>query len=146
MSSQFIATLHSKHIFWDSWDNIFSPRRFERAIACQQLVGYKESKRAVLFPHDHRNFPHNFRRTLWPSSTRLASSPGAQRVSGGYPSHSLLKDRILHFLLLVGMVFFSLYLILSKHHRAKSDQYYVFLEFGKRRFRLTGHADILSNI
>ena len=23
MSSQFIATLHSKHIFWDSWDNIF---------------------------------------------------------------------------------------------------------------------------
>ena len=22
MSSQFIATLHSKHIFWDSWDNI----------------------------------------------------------------------------------------------------------------------------
>ena len=24
MSSQFIVTLHSKHIFWDSWDNIFS--------------------------------------------------------------------------------------------------------------------------
>ena len=23
MSTQFIATLHSKHIFWDSWDNIF---------------------------------------------------------------------------------------------------------------------------
>ena len=22
--SHFIATLHSKHIFWDSWDNIFS--------------------------------------------------------------------------------------------------------------------------
>ena len=26
MSSQFIATLHSKHIFWDSWDNIFLSR------------------------------------------------------------------------------------------------------------------------
>ena len=26
MSSQFIATLHSKHIFWDSWDNIFLNR------------------------------------------------------------------------------------------------------------------------
>ena len=25
-SSHFIATLHSKHIFWDSWDNIFSVR------------------------------------------------------------------------------------------------------------------------
>ena len=29
MSSQFIATLHSKHIFWDSWDNIFAKNKIQ---------------------------------------------------------------------------------------------------------------------
>ena len=36
MSSQFIAKLHSKHIFWDSWDNIFSGFRakFQKIVTC----------------------------------------------------------------------------------------------------------------
>ena len=38
MSSQFIATLHSKHIFWDSWDNIFCKcdfRAVQRSALCR---------------------------------------------------------------------------------------------------------------
>ena len=44
MSSQFIATLHSKHIFWDSWDNIFfqkfqllQPARTSRPVRVQSV-------------------------------------------------------------------------------------------------------------
>ena len=44
MSSQFIATLHSKHIFWDSWDNIF--------FALRAATSYKKTekyKKSVIF-------------------------------------------------------------------------------------------------